>query len=76
MKTMEQRNVETVNEFIQVFWNRSELDCVDRFLSDDYQELAYQSKEGLKKFASTIWTHFPINATRWKKLSVKGTKCL
>lgn len=38
MKTIEQRNTETVSDFIEVFWNRSELDCVNRFLSDDYQD--------------------------------------
>lgn len=59
MKTVEQRNVETVSEFIETFWNRSELDCVDRFLSGDYQELTYQSKEGLQRFAATILAAFP-----------------
>ncbi|MDQ0058755.1 ester cyclase [Paenibacillus harenae] len=59
MKTMEQCNVETVNEFIEAFWNQSELDCVDRFLSADYQELSYQSKDGLKQFAAKILEAFP-----------------
>ncbi|MGF7032288.1 putative ester cyclase [Paenibacillus mucilaginosus] len=59
MKTMEERNVETVRAFIEAFWNRSEFECVDRFLSTDYQELSYQSKDGLKKFAATILEAFP-----------------
>lgn len=59
MKTIEQSNVELVGDFIEAFWNRSELNCVDRFLSDDYQELAYESKEGLKRFAATILEAFP-----------------
>jgi len=59
MKTIEQSNVELVGDFIEAFWNRSELNCVDRFLSDDYQELAYESKEGLKTFAATILEAFP-----------------
>ncbi|MFC5449422.1 ester cyclase [Paenibacillus aestuarii] len=59
MKTLEQRNVETVHEFIEAFWNENELESTERYLSDDYQELAYQSKEGLKKFALTILEAFP-----------------
>lgn len=59
MKTLEQSNVETVNEFIETFWNQSEFDCVDRYLSADYQELSYQSKDGLKQFAAKILEAFP-----------------
>jgi steroid delta-isomerase-like uncharacterized protein len=59
MKTMEEQNVETVTAFIEAFWNQSDLDCVDVFLSDDYQELSYQSKEGLKQFAGKILEAFP-----------------
>lgn len=59
MITMEQRNVDTVGAFIEAFWNQNELDCVDQYLSNDYQELAYQSKEGLQRFASTILEAFP-----------------
>lgn len=59
MKTIGQRNAETVIEFIEAFWNESDWDAADRFLSDDYQELAYQSKEGLKRFAATILEAFP-----------------
>ncbi|MBB6693859.1 ester cyclase [Cohnella xylanilytica] len=51
--------VETVSEFIEQFWNRNDLECVDRYLSDDYQELSYQSKEGLKQFAARILEAFP-----------------
>lgn len=59
MKTTEQNNVETVNAFIEAFWNQSEWDCVDQFLTDDYQELSYQSREGLKQFAGKILEAFP-----------------
>lgn len=54
MQTMEQKNIETVTAFIEAFWNKSDMECTDRFLSDDYQELAYESKEGLKRFAGKI----------------------
>jgi predicted ester cyclase len=37
MKTMEQKNTETVTAFIEAFWNQNDLDCTDQFLSADYQ---------------------------------------
>lgn len=64
MKTMEQNNVDTVHQFIETFWNQNELDVVDRFLSDDYQEFSYHSKDGLKNSQERSWKHFPIKATR------------
>lgn len=76
MKTMEQRNVETVAEFIEVFWNESDLDCVDRFLSADYQELAYQSKEGLKQFAGKILEAFPDKRYTVEEIIGQGEKVL
>lgn len=59
MTETKQSPVETVSEFIEQFWNRNDLECVDRYLSDDYQELSYQSKEGLKQFAARILEAFP-----------------
>jgi steroid delta-isomerase-like uncharacterized protein len=76
METMEQNNVETVNQFIETFWNQSEWDSVDRFLSDDYQELAYQSKEGLKKFAATILEAFPDKRYTVEEIIGQGDKVL
>ncbi|OME94644.1 MULTISPECIES: ester cyclase [Paenibacillus] len=76
MKTMEQTNVETVNQFIEAFWNQSELESVDRFLTDDYQELSYQSKEGLKKFAATILEAFPDKRYTVEEIIGQGDKVL
>lgn len=59
MTTIEQKNVETVLQFIESFWNQNEFDCVDRFLADDYKDLAYQSKEGLKQFLVNLLEGFP-----------------
>lgn len=76
MKTIEQSNVELVGDFIEAFWNRSELNCVDRFLSDDYQELAYESKEGLKRFAATILEAFPDKRYTVEQIIGQGDKVL
>ncbi|MCM3492793.1 ester cyclase [Paenibacillus lactis] len=76
MKTIEQSNVELVGDFIEAFWNRSELNCVDRFLSDDYQELAYESKEGLKTFAATILEAFPDKRYTVEQIIGQGDKVL
>ncbi len=59
MKTIEQMNTETVTAFIEDFWNRNDLNSADQYLSDDYQELSYHSKEGLKQFAANILAAFP-----------------
>lgn len=76
MKTVEESNVETVNAFIEAFWNQSELDCVDLFLSEDYQERSYQSKEGLKKFAATILEAFPDKRYTVEEIIGQGDKVL
>jgi predicted ester cyclase len=76
MKTLEQRNVETVSAFIEAFWNKSEWDSVNRFLSDDYKELAYQSKEGLQKFAATILEAFPDKYYTVEEIIGQGDKVL
>ncbi|WP_339265055.1 ester cyclase [Paenibacillus sp. FSL K6-1330] len=76
MKTLEQTNVETVNQFIEAFWNQSELESVDRFLTDDYQELSYQSKEGLKKFAATTLEAFPDKRYTVEEIIGQGDKVL
>ncbi|GIO99789.1 hypothetical protein J14TS5_48750 [Paenibacillus lautus] len=76
MKTMDQTNVETVTQFIEAFWNQSELESVDRFLTDDYQELSYQSKEGLKKFAATILEAFPDKRYTVEEIIGQGDKVL
>lgn len=76
MKTIEQNNVETVIQFIEAFWNQSELVSLDRFLSDDYQELSYQSKEGLKKFAATILEAFPDKRYTVEETIGQGDKVL
>lgn len=76
MKTMEQNNVETVSQFIEAFWNQNELDCSDHFLSADYQELTYQSKDGLKKFAKTILEAFPDKRYTVEEIIGQGDKVL
>ncbi|KPV57331.1 hypothetical protein QJ48_22770 [Paenibacillus sp. A3] len=76
MKTLEQRNTETVTAFIEAFWNESDLECTDRFLSDDYQELAYQSKEGLKQFAGKILEAFPDKRYTVEEMIAQGEKVL
>ncbi|MGG3311135.1 ester cyclase [Paenibacillus lautus] len=76
MKTLEQTNVETVNQFLEAFWNQSELESVDLFLTNDYQELSYQSKEVLKKFAATILEAFPDKRYTVEEIIGQGDKVL
>lgn len=76
MQTMEQKNIETVTAFIEAFWNESDMDCTDRFLSDDYQELAYESKEGLKQFAGKILEAFPDKRYTVEEMIAQGEKVL
>lgn len=76
MKTMEQQNTETVTAFIEAFWNQSDMDCTDQFLSADYQELAYQSKEGLKQFAGKILKAFPDKRYTVEEIIAQGEKVL
>lgn len=76
MKTIEQKNIETVTAFIEAFWNQNDLECTDQFLSDDYQELAYQSKEGLKQFAGKIVESFPDKRYTVEDIIAQGEKVL
>ncbi|WP_438804217.1 ester cyclase [Paenibacillus oleatilyticus] len=76
MQTMEQKNIETVTAFIEAFWNESDMECTDRFLSDDYQELAYESKEGLKRFAGKILEAFPDKRYTVEEMIAQGEKVL
>lgn len=76
MQTMEQKNIETVTAFIEAFWNESDMECTDRFLSDDYQELAYESKEGLKRFAGKILEAFPDKRYTVEEMIAQGDKVL
>ncbi|MCS7460993.1 ester cyclase [Paenibacillus doosanensis] len=82
MKSIEQQNTETVAAFIEAFWNESRFDCMDRYLSPDYQEHSYQLRDGLKQFAGKILEAFPDNAVEESiaqeeqvlvRMTVKGT---
>ncbi|PGM55648.1 ester cyclase [Bacillus sp. AFS053548] len=59
MQSIEQNNKELVKEFIEVFWNQNKLDSTTNFLSPDYKDYSYGSTEGLKQFATSIFTGFP-----------------
>jgi predicted ester cyclase len=76
MKTMEQKNTETVTAFIEAFWNQNDLDCTDQFLSADYQELSYQSKEGMKQFAGKIVEAFPDKHYTVEEIIAQGEKVI
>ncbi|MFE5322006.1 ester cyclase [Paenibacillus sp. NPDC056579] len=76
MKTMEQANMETVTVFIEAFWNRHEMECTEHFLSADYQERSYQSKEGLKQFAAKIGEAFPDKRYTLEDVLAQGDKVL
>ncbi|UUZ91072.1 ester cyclase [Paenibacillus sp. P25] len=76
MKTLEQNNMETVLAFIDAFWNGNDLDSTERFLSEDYQELSYQSKEGLKQFAAKILAAFPDKQYTVEEIVAQGEKVL
>ncbi|MCH5585985.1 ester cyclase [Shimazuella sp. AN120528] len=76
MNTVEQQNVEVVRAFVEQFWNKNDFDCIDRFLSEDYQELTYQSKEGLKKFAATILESFSGKGYTIEEIMAKDDKVL
>jgi predicted ester cyclase len=45
-------------------------------LSDDYQELAYQSREGLKQFAAKILDAFPDKRYTIEEIIAQGEKVL
>ncbi|MDR9852067.1 ester cyclase [Paenibacillus sp. VCA1] len=76
MQTLEQKNAALVSEFIESFWNRSDMESVDRFLSDDYRELSYQSREGLKQFAMKILGAFPDKRYTVEEMVAQGDKVL
>lgn len=76
MKTKEQKNMETVTAFIEAFWNQNDLDCTDQFLATHYQELSYQSKEGLKQFAGKILEAFPDKRYTVEEIIAQGEKVL
>ncbi|WP_249732838.1 ester cyclase [Paenibacillus lautus] len=76
MKTIEQNNMETVSAFIESFWNQSDMDSTDQFLSPGYQEHSYQSKEGLKQFALTILGAFPDKHYTVEQMIAQGDKVL
>jgi predicted ester cyclase len=76
MKTVEQKNIETVSAFIESFWNQNDLGSTDQFLSTDYQEHSYQSKEGLKQFAGKILEAFPDKFYKVEEIIAQGDKVL
>lgn len=76
MKTIEQRNIETVTAFIEAFWNRNDMDSTEQFLSDDYQEHSYESKEGLVKFARQILESFPDKQYTVEEIIAQGEKVI
>ncbi|AYB47939.1 ester cyclase [Paenibacillus lautus] len=76
MKTLEQNNMETVSAFIESFRNQSDMDSTDQFLSADYQEHSYQSKEGLKQFALTILGAFTDKHYNVEQMIAQGDKVL
>jgi predicted ester cyclase len=76
MKTVEQKNIETVSAFIEVFWNQNNLDSTEQYLSADYQEHSYQSKEGLIQFAGKILEAFPDKFYTVEEIVAQGEKVL
>lgn len=76
MKTIEQNNVETVAAFIEAFWNQNDLDSTEGFLSADYVEHNYQSKEGLKQFAKQVLASFPDKHYTVEEILGQGDKVL
>jgi steroid delta-isomerase-like uncharacterized protein len=76
MNTVELQNLKVVSKFIKQFWNKNDFACTDQFLSDDYQELSYQSTEGLKKFAVTILESFPDKGYTVEDIMAKDDKVL
>lgn len=76
MITIEQKNIETVTAFIEAFWNQSDMDSTEQFLSTDYQEHSYQSKEGLKQFAGKILEAFPDKRYTVEEIIAQGEKVI
>lgn len=76
MTTMEQKNTEVVEAFIQAFWNSNDLSAADTFTTEDYRELSYQSKEGLKQFAAKILEAFPDKQYTVEEIIAEDEKVL
>jgi predicted ester cyclase len=76
MNTVEQQNLKVISEFVEQFWNKNDFTCTDQFLSEDYQELSYQSTEGLKRFAATILESFPDRGYIVEDIMAKDDKVL
>ncbi|MET3547825.1 steroid delta-isomerase-like uncharacterized protein [Paenibacillus favisporus] len=76
MTTMEQKNTGVVEAFIQAFWNSNDLSAADTFMTDDYRELSYQSKEGLKQFAAKILEAFPDKQYTVEEIIAEDEKVL
>ncbi|MFC5651987.1 ester cyclase [Paenibacillus solisilvae] len=64
------------NRVYRSFWNQSDMDVIDQFLSADYQEHSYQSKEGLKQFAGKILEAFPDKRYAVEEVIAQGEKVL
>jgi len=69
-------NVETVHDFIESFWNRQEADAIDRFLTNDYVDLAYSPKsvEGLRATGNALVTAFPDARSTIESVIAEGDR--
>ncbi|MBB3130601.1 steroid delta-isomerase-like uncharacterized protein [Paenibacillus rhizosphaerae] len=76
MTTTEQKNTEVVEAFIRAFWNGNDLSAADTFTTEDYLELSYQSKEGLKQFAAKILEAFPDKQYEVEEIIAEDDKVL
>ncbi|WP_145027686.1 ester cyclase [Paenibacillus sp. Y412MC10] len=76
MTTLEQKNTEVVGAFIQAFWNSNDLSAADTFTTEDYRELSYQTKEGLKQFAAKILEAFPDKQYTVEEIIAEDDKVL
>ncbi|MBB6734588.1 ester cyclase [Cohnella zeiphila] len=76
MNATERQNKDTVLAFVKDFWNRNDLDCLDAYLTDDYRELSYQSRDGLKQFAAKILEAFPDKQYAVEDVIAKDDKVL
>ncbi|MFD0587355.1 ester cyclase [Paenibacillus sp. GCM10027627] len=72
----ETSNKEIVTAFIELFWNQSNWSCLETYLSDDYKELSYQSKEGLVRFAKMILEAFPDKQYTLEKMTAQENQVL
>lgn len=76
MNATERQNKDTVLAFVKDFWNLNDLDCLDAYLTDDYRELSYQSRDGLKQFAAKILEAFPDKQYAVEDVIAKDDKVL